>query len=64
MANGTTAKTPRKRKSAGRRNGQPREPKQVPFISAYDLSRDLCGSIDSGISDLASNKKHLKGFGR
>lgn len=64
MANGTTTKTPRKRKSAARRNGQRREPKQVPFISMYDLTRDLCGSVDSGVPDLATNKKYMKGYGR
>ncbi len=31
--------------------------------SLYDLSADLCGAGASGLRDLASNPKHLKGFG-
>jgi hypothetical protein len=31
--------------------------------SLYDLSRDLCGSVNGGPSDLAANKKHLNGYG-
>jgi hypothetical protein len=30
----------------------------------HDLMRDARGVVDSGIADLASNPKHLKGFGR
>ncbi|MEK7249344.1 MAG: hypothetical protein AAB209_02870 [Bacteroidota bacterium] len=51
-------------KQPRRRNGQPRQTKEVPFISFYDLTRDLCGSVASGIPDLASNKKHMRGYGR
>jgi predicted DNA-binding protein len=32
--------------------------------SALDLAADLCGCVESGVRDLAHNKKHLKGFGR
>ena len=32
--------------------------------SALDLAADLCGCVQSGLRDLARNKKHLKGFGR
>ncbi len=32
--------------------------------SALDLAADLCGCVESGLSDLSRNKKHLKGFGR
>ena len=32
--------------------------------SALDLAADLCGCVESGLSDLARNQKHLKGFGR
>ncbi len=32
--------------------------------SALDLTADLCGCVESGLGDLARNKKHLKGFGR
>jgi hypothetical protein len=31
--------------------------------SLYDLSRDLCGSVTGGPSDLARNKRHLRGYG-
>ncbi|MGI9175333.1 MAG: hypothetical protein ACR2GR_08460 [Rhodothermales bacterium] len=36
---------------------------EQPFVSAYDLAKDLLGSIDSGTPDLATNKKHMEGFG-
>lgn len=32
--------------------------------SLFELMKDGCGIVDSGIPDLASNKKHLAGFGR
>ena len=32
-------------------------------VSAYDLVKHLCGSIKGGPSDLATNPKHMKGFG-
>ena len=32
--------------------------------SCYDLSKDLCGSLRSGVPDLATNKKHMKNFGK
>ncbi|PWU16731.1 MAG: hypothetical protein C5B50_12835 [Verrucomicrobia bacterium] len=31
--------------------------------SLYARSRDLCGSVSGGPRDLASNKKHLNGYG-
>jgi plasmid stability protein len=31
--------------------------------SLFDLSRDLCGSVKGGPSDLSSNKKHMAGYG-
>ncbi|MEO5912717.1 MAG: ribbon-helix-helix domain-containing protein [Luteolibacter sp.] len=31
--------------------------------SLYERSADLCGSGESGLGDLASNSKHLDGFG-
>lgn len=30
----------------------------------HDLMKDFCGVVDSGVSDLGSNPKHLRGFGR
>lgn len=32
--------------------------------SAYDLMKDGFGCVDSGIGDLATNPKHMEGFGR
>ena len=31
--------------------------------SCYDSTKDLCGSFRSGVPDLATNKKYMKGFG-
>ena len=30
----------------------------------FDLMEDACGVVSSGVSDLATNPKHLKEFGR
>ena len=32
--------------------------------TAYELMKDGRGIVDSGIGDLATNPKHMKGFGR
>ena len=32
--------------------------------SLHDLMKDSCGVVASGVPDLASDPKHLKGFGR
>ena len=35
------------------------------FVSCYDLSRDLVGSIKGPVpKDLATNPKYMEGFGR
>ncbi len=56
-----------------RRAGQPKsalvrsilqQHQQRRSQSALDLAADLCGCVESGLGDLARNKKHLKGFGR
>jgi plasmid stability protein len=39
------------------------EERPVPGVSCLDLVRDLVG-IARGPGDLASNKKHLRGYGR
>ena len=31
--------------------------------TCHDLMQDACGSFRSGVKDLATNKKHMKGFG-
>jgi len=30
----------------------------------YDLMKDACGVVDSGLIDLASDPRHMEGFGR
>jgi hypothetical protein len=32
--------------------------------SVHDLMKDVCGIVDSGLTDLASNPAHLDGLGR
>ena len=32
--------------------------------SFYELAQDLCGAGHSGVPDLATNPKHLEGFGK
>lgn len=32
--------------------------------SAYDVLKDLVGCVDSGVTDLATNPKHMEGFGQ
>lgn len=32
--------------------------------TAYELLEDGCGIVNSGVGDLATNPKHLDGFGR
>lgn len=32
-------------------------------LSLYEQSADLCGMGSSGVGDLASNPKHMDGFG-
>lgn len=41
-------------------DGKP-EPKRDSFL---DRAGDLLGCIDSGITDLGHNPKHMEGFGR
>ena len=37
--------------------------KEKAFVSAYDMMKGAIGSLDSGVTDLATNPKHLKGLG-
>ena len=32
--------------------------------SFYDLTKEFCGYIDSGLGDLSTNKKYLEGIGK
>jgi hypothetical protein len=34
------------------------------FVSAFEAMKDGCGMFDSGHTDLATNPKHMEGFGR
>ena len=36
----------------------------TPFVSALDQAGDLVGCFSGGPTDLSSNPKYLKGFGR
>jgi predicted DNA-binding protein len=36
----------------------------VDELSAHDLMREGCGCVDGGVTDLATNPKHLEGLGR
>lgn len=38
--------------------------KRASKPSLHDLMKDGCGIVDSGFSDLATNPKHMEGFGR
>ena len=38
--------------------------KEVQPPTLYDLMKDSCGIVASGVKDLATNPKHMKGFGR
>lgn len=37
--------------------------KEKGFVSAYDMMKDVIGSMDSGITDLSTNPEHMEGFG-
>jgi len=32
-------------------------------LSLYDRMKDACGMVNSGVPDLASNPRHMEGFG-
>ncbi|HEY1717863.1 MAG TPA: hypothetical protein VGH42_06160 [Verrucomicrobiae bacterium] len=50
-------------KSAITRDALEKSRKQKAAPSCHDLMQAACGSVRSGVKDLATNKKHLKGFG-
>jgi hypothetical protein len=33
-------------------------------VSAWDVMKKFCGIVDGGPGDLATNPKHMEGFGR
>ena len=40
-----------------------RKPRQAGFVSALEQAGDLVGCFEGGPKDLASNPKHMEGFG-
>lgn len=40
------------------------EPPKKETARLSELMKNACGLVDSGMSDLASNPKHLSGFGQ
>jgi hypothetical protein len=39
-------------------------PTVPPAQSLHDRMQDLCGIVDSGLTDLSTNKQYLEGLGR
>lgn len=39
------------------------EPEPSPVVSAFDMMKDGCGILHSGMGDLSTNPQHLEGFG-
>jgi hypothetical protein len=37
---------------------------EKPFRTIFDVAPDIVGSVDSGLTDLATNKKYMEGYGR
>jgi predicted DNA-binding protein len=52
-----------KSKSAITRDALEKSRRQENSPSCHELMADVCGSLDSGVRDLATNKKYMKGFG-
>jgi predicted DNA-binding protein len=52
-----------KSKSAITREALEKSRREKSEPSCHDLMSDVCGTLDSGVRDLATNKKYLKGFG-
>ena len=42
----------------------PAEQSGESVASAYDLMKNGFGCVDSGVNDLATNPKHMEGFGQ
>jgi hypothetical protein len=50
-------------KSAITREALETSRRQKGAPSCHDLMQEACGSFRSGVKDLATNKKYMKGFG-
>ena len=35
-----------------------------PVVTAWDLMKDGCGIVSSGLGDLSTNPKHMEGYGK
>ena len=44
-------------------NGKQKKAKKKPFKTIFDIAPELVGCLDSGLSDLSTNKKYMEGFG-
>ena len=44
--------------------GEKAAPAAARPATAFDAMRDACGCAASGVADLATNRKHMEGFGR
>ena len=36
----------------------------IPAVTAWELMKEGCGIVDSGVDDLATNPEYLEGLGR
>jgi len=50
-------------KSAITRDALEKSRRKKTEPSCHDLMHDVCGSLRSGVKDLSTNKKYMKGFG-
>lgn len=48
----------KKEQKAEKKNGD-----KKPFKTIFDVAPELVGCLDSGLSDLSTNKKYMEGFG-
>lgn len=45
------------------RDKEPVQPPQSAAPSFYDLTKEFCGCIEGGPSDVSTNPKYMEGFG-
>ncbi len=43
--------------------GKPKTENEKPFKTIFDVAPELAGCLDSGVTDLSTNKKYMEGFG-
>ena len=44
-------------------NGNKVKTAEKPFKTIFDVAPELVGCLDSGLTDLSTNKKYMEGFG-